>query len=316
MLALARMQWRRFKRTWATAQDRAVGRGIFLGPAQFGYLANGGPLAVDPIAGPLVSEAFRIAAAEDLHAAVRYLNGAYPGRVFRTKEVRRMLENRVYLGEVNFGELTNPEAHEALTTVARFEAARTPAKRRRSADTYPLSGVAVCGECGAAIIGSLQTVKGHRYRRYRCAARTHPCGIDGPRMEAVVHSEISRALADWALRLVGPGSSDLGEAREAMEMAESHRDRWANDDFARDRMGEAKWRAGLIERESRYEEAREGYQLLASQSARSEVLPAADELDNPEQFARALRAMVDRIEVQPGRAPITERVSIKWVGAA
>jgi len=89
LLALARMQWRRYKRVWESAQQRAVDRGVWIGPPPFGYRPtvighdrNGkpisGPLEEDPATGPIVREAFKVAAGEGLHAAMRYLKEAAP----------------------------------------------------------------------------------------------------------------------------------------------------------------------------------------------------------------------------------------------
>lgn len=130
---------------WESAQRRAVDRGVWIGPPPFGYRAtvaghdrNGmpisGPLEPAPVTGPIVREAFRVAAGEGLHAAMAYLKQAAPEKRWRTDETRRLLHNRAYLGEVRSGELTNPAAHKPLTTIARFAAVQagdewSPGKR-------------------------------------------------------------------------------------------------------------------------------------------------------------------------------------------
>src|SRR4051812_13242208 len=74
LLGLARMQWRRYKRQWSSAQKRAVKRGVWIGPAPLGYVrTESGVLEVDPATGTVIRDAYLIAARDGLHAAGAHL---------------------------------------------------------------------------------------------------------------------------------------------------------------------------------------------------------------------------------------------------
>src|ERR1019366_1064733 len=81
----------------------------------------------------------------------------------------------VVLGELSIDGITEKGTHEAIVTPAVWRAAQLDAgPRRRSADDYPLSHLAVCGTCGAGMIGGRSGGKenGGRKRRYRCSSRS------------------------------------------------------------------------------------------------------------------------------------------------
>ena len=63
-----------------------------------------------------------------------HLGGA--GAPWQPSEIRRWLSNRVYLGEVRYGELVNTEAHEPLTDPETWERCR---KGAGSAASRPLA---------------------------------------------------------------------------------------------------------------------------------------------------------------------------------
>ncbi len=64
LLAVNALELNNIKAGWRTAKSRAIERGAHIGPTPFGYLRrDDGTLEVDPERGPIVSEAFAIAAA-------------------------------------------------------------------------------------------------------------------------------------------------------------------------------------------------------------------------------------------------------------
>lgn len=325
LLVLARWQWKRYRAQWSSARERAVDRGVWIGEAPFGYWAtvaghktNGkpqyGPLEVDAETGPIVREAFRIAAADGFNAARRHLERA-TGKRWRADRTRRLLRSRAYLGEVVLGELVKTEAHEPLTTPDRFAAAQalpdmTAPPRRASAD-YPLSGIASCGKCGARLTGNLQRVRGHTYRRMRCS--NDDCrgtSINADKLDAYVRDRVGVALGARANR-ARYGGDGLDDAREALERAQGDLQRWAADDRTRDLIGDQAFYAGLEDRNAKVQEADDRYRQVAGQAARTEALPAVRDLEDPEQFARALEAMVKDVRVS-GRGSVIERSEIVW----
>jgi DNA invertase Pin-like site-specific DNA recombinase len=320
LLGLARMQWRRYQRTWSTAQKRAVKRGVWIGPAPFGYRATevlnpktgkpeNGPLEEDVEgAGPIVREAFRVAAGDGLHAAMAYLEEHAPEKRWRTDETRRLLRSRAYLGEVVHGQLVNDRAHAPLATLDDWTAAQTEPESRRTNGDYVLSGVATCDVCGAGLTGQLQTSHGRQYRRYRCSAPGCKGGssIGADALETYVRDRLRPWLdrKDFRIRFEITG---LAEAEEAVDRAEDDRKRFASNIPLLTALGEAAAdNAAVLTRA--VDEAREHYRAVAARAARSRRLPLAAELDDDEQLLRALRGIDAVITVRRGRGTIAQRV--------
>ena len=331
MLSQAELTLDNITASWATAQERALDRGAFVGKTPYGYQRitdkshpSVGCLREDPDTGPIVREAYRIAARDGLHAAVTYLREAAPEKRWRTFDARRLLRNRAYLGESHIGSKAKGtlrvkrDAHEPLTTLADWTAAQTEPRHRtderqlcalgdravrrlrRTDDREPSDGQ-----------GSRVPADGLLSEEQR------PGGLQGPARSAPsfedhVRGSSLNALADFTIRVrYVPG--DLEEARTALEHAESELSKFVTDTGLRDVLGDA-WREGAEVRAREVEEARERYQGVASEHGRNEVLPAADELDDPEQFKRALAAMVEEIIVHSGRGAVEDRAEIHWTG--
>jgi len=104
LLALGTWNLERTTRLILQGKMRGVRAGKKTSVPPFGYLkAADGTLEPDPKTAPVVREAFRLAAAEGVHAAARHLTEAL-GRAHNTQRTRRLLANRAYLGEMRFGD--------------------------------------------------------------------------------------------------------------------------------------------------------------------------------------------------------------------
>jgi DNA invertase Pin-like site-specific DNA recombinase len=312
MLAIAEDELDRLTDSWAEGLKRAVARGVWIGPAPFGYRrTDAGTLEVFEPEARIVREAFRLAAADGLHAAMRYLAQAAPDKRWRTDEARKLLSCRAYLGEVVHGEHHNPEAHTPLVTPATWEAAQTKPRFRRSNGNYPLSHIARC-DCGGGLVGGLQTHARTKrtYRRYRCTT-CNQCSISADKLEGWVRETLEIALADEQFRdRFSPDG--LKEAQDALKDAEAERTRFGSDLEARKLLGHDGWIAGLEARARAVEEAQERFRDISSRSAQAQVLPAAGQLVLPDQFERAL-AVIDRIVIRRGRGSVSDRVTdIRW----
>jgi DNA invertase Pin-like site-specific DNA recombinase len=325
-LQFARDQWVASAKRFGRSQTDALAAGKFIGPTPTGYERHAGRLREHPKHGRIVREAYRRAARDGLHAAVSYLSEAIPDRTWNTDSARKLLASRVYLGESWIwvakdgrdadGEKVrkvNAHAHEPLTDLATWTAAQTAPRTRRSNGDYPLSGIARCGQCGGPLVGQLQTISGRtqRYRRYRCASST--CGggssINADKLEAFVRDTLKDALGDATLRLrFVPGGVEA--ARERLEAAQAELAAYMGNP-ALSALGDA-FTVGAEMRAKAVEAARVEFQELAGQTARSEDLPTAGELDEPDQFERTLGAMVDRVTVARGRGLVADRVGIVW----
>jgi hypothetical protein len=199
--------------------------------------------------------------------------------------------------------------HQPLTTEERWTAAQTEPRGKRQSGEYPLTHIATCTKCDSGLVGALQTVRGNTYRRMRCSNPDCRGGtsISAERLEEHVKAGLKELLGDKKAR-ASFAPDGLDEARDALEQAKADRARWAADDRARDLMGDEAWYAGLEDRAHKVQRAQAHYQVIASQAARVERLPYPNELDDPDQFVRALRAGVKRVPVRPGRGTIGERV--------
>ncbi len=150
------------------------------------------------------------------------------------------------------------------------------------------------------------------YRRYRCSARRRARGgssINADTLEAFVHDELAVLLAHKAIRdhFTPDG---VKAALEALEQARAELDAYQVKTSA---LSEG-FQRGAETRERQVRDAKAAYERLAGQSARSELLPAPDELHRPERFTRALQVAVDRVTVHRGRGTVEDRVDLVWRG--
>ena len=138
------------------AQARAVARGVYPHPRiPVGYVrGENGVLVVEPAAARVVVQAFK---RRDLGASLVEIQAllAENGIERALSGVASMLRSRMYLGEIHFGELQNPQAHEAIVKDrGLFErvARRTVSRGRQAKSERLLArlGVLRCGMCGLA----------------------------------------------------------------------------------------------------------------------------------------------------------------------
>lgn len=330
-LGVARMQWEKYDQAWTEAKATAHADGIKIGPTPFGYLRTKGRLVIHPSEGPIVAEAFRLAGRYGLTAAVDYLaaleivheSGKRAGkpRAFTATTVRRLLESRMYLGEMRWGAL--PPVHdESLTIVSRaaWEAAQPPKTRGRSkARHYPLSGVARCGTCGEEMVGGSA---GANIRTYRCRATLKswrggrcPAGVNvvADRLEDYVR-EYLRVEFDGVTFEQTVETANLNAIGERLRDDERELD-----DFLADTEGAAKLRrvgryeSALDARVSAVEATREEYRLAASEAARGLTKSPADLLssDDPSDLRELTASTFARITVGKGRGALDGRVSFE-----
>jgi hypothetical protein len=317
-LQFARQYWLMTANRFQRSQRDAVKAGRFIGPTPLGYKRHtSGPdkgrLYPDRKRGPVVTRAYKVAAHGGIHAAIAYLEEMVPERKWTTDAVRKLLRSRVYLGESNSGTLHNPDAHEPLIDLDTWTAAQSAPRGRRKNLEYPLTGVARCAECGERLHGQFQTAaSGNTFRRYRCSNAA--CGggssILASALEEYVRGWLERALATRSpiRELFTPGN--LEQARDDLKRAKAERTAYIRKTPAAD----PDYEVGREDRDRVLSAAQERYDALAAQAARVDELPAADELHKPEQFQRALAAMIDHVTVRRGRGTVDDRVEIVWRG--
>jgi DNA invertase Pin-like site-specific DNA recombinase len=314
MLAMSEYFLEGIKAGWVTAKARAIERGVHIGPTPLGYRRVGSaPLEIDPVYGPVVTEAFEVAAREGMAGLRRYLRQKVPDRGWRSQQVRRLIENRTYLGRVQYGTFKpNEQAHPALVTRALCEAANHGlgeyVRQREGAREYPLSGIASCGTCGGAMRGG---TGGNRLRRYRCSGGCDaPATISANQLEEHVVAVLRQAFQHPGFS-VGEPSSDVDERVAAVQDAERELEAFASDLTARRLLGDGYHRALQVRVDAAADARRNLDAALARVREARVVVP--DELWG-DLSARELRmvlgAMLETVVVDRGRGPLTGRVRV------
>jgi len=310
MMVIASYYWEQSKARWADSQADAIRRGIHVGPTPIGYLRDDdGRLLIDAVKGPLVQECYRRAATSHAKAAAfaaKHLN-------VNSSNLRVMLARRVYRGEIHHeSHEPNLSAHEPLVEERTWEAAQSKPKFRAPIGAYPLSGILRCA-CGSAMSG--QKVSPER-RRYRCSRLEPEKGphsiVNATLIEEAMRETIRAGIGQAKLRL-GTNAPDLAALEAVVEDAASELKKFGSDTRARTVLGDDAWYEGMESRRAELDEARARYQEGLRSASAVVTLPAADELDDDAQLRRALEAMVEAIDVAPGRRPIAERVHVRWI---
>lgn len=318
LLAVATLERDNMVAGWQTAKRHAIERGAKISPTPYGYeRREDGTLSPNPEQAPHVVEAYRIAAAQDVSAACAYLVDNAPGRTWTTATVRRMLANRSYLGESHNGSVVNLEAQDPLVSLSEWTAAQREPRRRRAAATFPLSGLARCGTCGSALVGSRG---GPMIRTYRCAAtQSRRTGERCPRgafvnaepLEEYVREQLRSFLADLDIEIGEETSEDLRALEQAVLDAESELDAFAADITLRRALGD-RYHAHLDARVQALEQAKADFKDFARDVQVRERISAADLLnsEDPLILPELLGGILASIDVQPGRGNLASRVRL------
>jgi len=342
MLAMARMERRRLSESWEVAKTRAVDRGVHIGPTPYGYrrqrneggdAVKGMSLVRDERTAPIVEELYRVAAEQGLGAASNYLKQADPERTGEANHIARMLKRRVYLGEISHGDqVVREKAHDALVDPITWERAQAQQlSRRRTAEPFPLSGLATCAQCGNTLVGGRggRAKDGRGIRSYRCRASlsswpgercTAPTTVVAHLLEGYVTDAMQEPLSRFTLRKVYSESAggDVEGAREALEAAEQALNRFAGEIDLRESMGERAWRTAMDAHIATCDERRAAFREMA-QSSGIEVdgeyldFPGTTLFDLTEPGERRwfYEMMIERCAIQRGRTPLRDRIDLE-----
>src|SRR5918999_163268 len=288
MLSLGEWELDRVRSTWRTAQERAIARGVHIGPAPIGYRRrDDGRLALDPRYGPVVTELFHRraegAAIGELCRLLTERNLPTPAgtRGWAWSTVDGLLRKRTYLGEVHHGAYVNRNAHAALVDPATWQAAQHPLEKRPArpdvAETL-LRGLLRCSGCSRMLTSRrIRHGTGRETRIYECWWRSRagscprPVAIQDsvvePYMEALFWQELELWPRDRSSNRVGVLE---GRAKRLESELLAYRD---SERVART-LGVDRFEAGLEVRTQRHERA-----LLAVAAARREL--ASPDLPDP-----------------------------------
>ncbi|MEU7868129.1 recombinase family protein [Dactylosporangium sp. NPDC049140] len=94
--------------------------------------------------------------------------------------INRILDNPAYTGDIAYGDVYVPDAHEPLIDRATYAIAQqianargdTQTQRAMSDSDYYLTGLLTCPQCGHRYIGTSANGRTRRYRYYTCFTRT------------------------------------------------------------------------------------------------------------------------------------------------
>lgn len=204
MLSLAQFELSRIRETWETVKGDAVQRGIHISrypPPGYRRDKKSRRLVPSRRHANAVGEAFEMAAAGESYLEIaRHLTSAgvpSGGRkaVWHSHRVKRLLANRVYLGEARDGHgHVNPAAHDRLISDVTWNLAqreKRPAGVGKSKGVTLLAGLCRCASCSFAM-RSQRGRAGSSVAVYRCPSTTvngrcpHPTAISQVRLNEFV----------------------------------------------------------------------------------------------------------------------------------
>lgn len=290
---------------------RAIALGRNIGPTPPGYrIGEDWKLVLDPPKHTAMIEAFRLRAGGATFEAIsNYL--AKHGIKRTPPGVRKMLANRVYLGEVHHGPLHNLQAHPPIVDRELFDrVARMTlpgGRRARSDHLLARQGILRCGTCGAKMsLG--HTMDGWAF--YRCG------GYDCRRKMSIG----ATIVEDWTADVVKRERADLkarASADDHYQHATTMRDRGDAAIAKLGRLYDKFPESVFVEQMTEATAERDRWQdeLDRLEPARSSIALDIEpiwERANLVQRRRLIKATLATIIVGPGRG--VERLSFKRLG--
>ena len=354
MLSLAQFELRRIRENWQSNKSHAVDRGIHISPlVPPGYTRvesdNGvsaktgrrrrkieGPLVPDPGYAEAIREAFSMAAAGEPYARIAALlnehkvpSGDKPV-VWQANRIKRLLANRVYLGEARSGNgHVNIGAHEPLTDEATFLLAQRKPDRvaTPAAAVSMLAGLCRCSSCSFSMKGQIR--KGGALSIYRCPTSTVHGRCEQP--VSVAMEKLDEYVLDAFLARAGslqltqvPESDDVARLEAAASEAERRYTAALTNVELRAQLGDADHDSMLVALRQARDEAQAT--VPRRRRASSAPLASADLAALVEEIRRrgdvaSLRELlasgIQAVFVRPAASrshnlPISDRVHIVW----
>jgi len=214
-----------------------------------------------------------------------------------------LLESRMLLGELRFGDYVNESAFPPIIdaeTFQRVQRVRVPRGRRAKSDRLLARlGVLCCGSCGARMV--VGTANRNTYRLYRCPPVgdcTQRVTISAERIEGAVIETVKGLLAgiEGSASVEGgvnEAAEDLARKQETLDSAIRVFDGVGEEQAARERIQELR---------AARDEARERHDRLVAASEPAITVTAGDWDELTLEEHRALiAAVLDRVVVSPGR---------------
>ena len=219
-------------------QGKAVGR------LPVGFQRKDGALILDLDTAPKVEELFR-----------RYASGQYSLRELTPWAVQHLgirtftslgniLRNAIYLGHISYrGKVVAENAHQPIVEKALFDKVQEQLSRRTSLrparpfgnERYPLTGIAVCGRCGAPMVGT----GGKKRQRYIRCQTTHRMGKAACSQPMVRAEILEEQVADYLSGMILPQDAMDGILARAQKAWD---DQYDTEEAARLRRELERWR--------------------------------------------------------------------------
>jgi site-specific DNA recombinase len=338
MLSLAQFELRRIRDNWQAAKRRAVERGIHIAPrVPQGYVRGAdGRLEPNGKSAETIRNAFEMAAQGDTYSSIAaYLNErelpVWGGDgVWQPNRIKRLLANRVYLGEARSGNgHINAGAHEPLVDPVAFEMAqrqtRVAPTITQAKDVALLASLVRCASCSFAM--KYQAARGKTLAIYRCSRQTvhgtceAPSSISATKLETfVVEQFLARASSISELQQLD--NEDSVEAIETAFAAEGRYRAALTNVELRATIGDTDHDALLAALKEAWEDAKAAIPATVSASIGSATLTELiDELranGDIKGLRELLSTGIQAVFVRPAASrahnlPIEDRVKILWI---
>jgi DNA invertase Pin-like site-specific DNA recombinase len=289
------------KKRFKVARRQAVARGIHVASrTPTGYLkGDDRRLVPDPVAAPIVAEAFRRrAAGESLKRLAAFFNeagiiGPYGSPNWTACSLSKVLRNRAYRGEARSGEFVNLTAHPAVVTEAEWQGAQSPRPSSTPrGEGSVLGGLLRCAGCGYLMKADKMTDprSGERVRIYRCRGdhAAGKCEARASVMGRVIEPFVAEALlasGRFTLQVVFADEVDSEALLREVEVARSDFDEYVASDLA-GVIGAARFREEVERRKARLDEAKAA--LAAAGAATADEIERETDGKDTVRGARAL----------------------------
>jgi DNA invertase Pin-like site-specific DNA recombinase len=255
MLSLAQFELRRIGEQWLSARTRAVERGVHVSrhvPPGYQKRRDDGVLVPHPRHAATVREAYAMASRGESYSRIAaYLTkrklpiGGNGDSAWESYRIRRLLANRVYIGEARSGKgIVNEAAHAPLVDREVFLLAQRekPAPELTGDVTTVLAGICRCASCSYAMRS--QHPRGGTVAAYRCRTNSvngrcpQPSTISMLRLEDYVIGEFL-ARGNTTLEASDEDADDGSLfVRAAVDAEASYRQALTNTELRR-RIGDA-----------------------------------------------------------------------------
>lgn len=338
LLSFARFELRRIKDNWQSAKRSAVERGIHIAPrVPAGYRRDEQTKILEPDGknAKTIRDAYTMAARGDSYARIStFLNNrelpTWSGEgVWQPNRIKRLLENRVYLGEARSGNgHKNPNAHEPLVG----EQTWTLAQRRSGVPSVThksetlLASLCRCASCSFAMRS--QQARGKTIATYRCSTTSiygrcpAPTSISLERLEQYVIDQFLERASVGLRQTNEPAEDEEELVHAAIEAEHMYRDALTNVEL-RQRIGAADHDAMIASLHQAWQDA---LAKVPTPSANGSGLDSADLSRLLEQLRRErnvdglrelLGSAIQAVFVRPAASrqrnlPVSDRVKIVW----